>query len=227
MELVLFEKKSTESVKDYTYMILRNNIIELNLKPGQIISENEIAKILNVSRTPIREAFAKLVSEDLLEIYPQKGTMVSLIDLNRVEEARFMRANLEQAVMKLACEEFPEDYLFQLEFNLNQQEFCMAKKNYTGAFELDNELHKLIFKGCKKERIWNAIYFMNADFDRIRTLNLISGMNMDIIIEQHKAIVNAIKTKNSELGMKIVNEHLTKVNDDKKILVNQYPTYFK
>lgn len=227
MKLELLEKKAFESIKNYTYMVLRNNIVDLNLKPGEIISENEIANSLNVSRTPVREAFAKLVSEELLEIYPQKGTQISYINLNRVEEARFMRLKLEEAVVKLACEDFPEHYLFELESNLNQQEFCMAKKNYIAALDLDNSLHKLIFKGCGKERIWNAIHFMNGDFDRIRALNIISSMNMDIVLTQHKGIINAIKTKDGDLGAKLVYEHLTKVNNDKMILISQYPTYFK
>ena len=227
MKLELLEKKSFESIGNYTYMVLRNNIVALNIKPGETISENEIANSLDVSRTPVREAFAKLVSEELLEIYPQKGTQVSYIDLKRVEEARFMRLKLEESVIELACEDFPEDYLFQLESNINQQEFCIAKKNYIAALDLDTLFHELIFKGCRKERIWNAIHFMNADFDRIRALSLISSMNMDIVLNQHKGIINAIKAKDSKLGVKVVYDHLTKVNDDKMILIDQYPMYFK
>lgn len=227
MKIQLLEKKSLESIKNYTYMVLKSNIIDLNLKPGETISENEIASCLNVSRTPVREAFAKLVSEELLEIYPQKGTQVSYIDLKRVEEARFMRLKLEEAVVKLACEDFPKNSLFELESNINQQEFCIAKKNYIAAFNLDNSLHELIFKGCGKTRIWNAIHSMNSDFNRIRALNLISSKNMDLVLTQHKGIMNAIKAKDSELAIKIVYEHLTKINDDKMILISQYPTYFK
>jgi len=227
MKLELLEKKTFQSINKYTYTVLRSNIVDLNLKPGEIISENEIATNINVSRTPVREAFARLVSEELLEIYPQKGTQVSYIDLKRVEEARFMRLKLEEAVVELACEDFPEDYLFQLESNINQQEFCIAKKNYIAALDLDTLFHELMFKGCRKERIWNAIHFMNGDFDRIRALSLMSSMNMDIVLTQHKGIINAIQAKDSKLGLKIVHEHLTKVNDDKKVLIGQYPTYFK
>lgn len=227
MKIELLEKNSYETIKNYTYRVLRSNIIDLNLKPGESISENEIANNLNVSRTPVREAFSLLVSEQLLEIYPQKGTQVSFIDLKRVEDARFMRLKLEQAVIELACMDFPENYLFDLEANINQQQFCILKKNYTAAFNLDNSFHELIFKGCKKERIFNAIHFMNGDFDRIRALNLISSMNMDIVVSQHKEIIDSIKAKDSELGIKIVGHHLSKVNEDKMILLRDYPTYFK
>jgi len=227
MKIELLEKNSYETIKNYTYRVLRGNIIDLNLKPGESISENEIANNLNVSRTPVREAFSLLVSEQLLEIYPQKGTQVSYIDLKRVEDARFMRLKLEQAVIELACEDFPENYLFDLESNINQQQFCILKKNYTAAFNLDNSFHELIFKGCKKERIFNAIHFMNGDFDRIRALNLMTSMNMDVVVSQHKEIIDSIKAKDSELGIKIVGKHLSKVNDDKMILLREYPKYFK
>lgn len=227
MKLEFLKIKSWESIRDYTYREIRKNIIDLNLKPGEAISENEIANTLNVSRTPIRETFAKLVGEELVEIYPQKGTFVSLIDLKRVQEAQFMRLNLEKAVIKLACQGFPKDVLFQLEANLNQQEFCLSKRSYIVIFDLDNELHELIFKGCGKERVWSAIRLMNGDFDRIRTLRLLSNVNWDEIISQHRTIIKAIKEKDIDLGLKIMHEHLTQVDVDQMVLKGEYPMYFK
>lgn len=227
MKLELLENKSSESIKEYTYRVLRQNIISLNLKPGETITENEIANSLNVSRTPIREAFAKLVGEQLLEVYPQKSTFVSLIDFKRVEEAQFMRVNLEEAIVKLACENFSEDVLFELESNLNQQQFCFAKKNYITTFDLDNEMHELIFKGCGKSRVWSAIRFMAGDFDRIRTLKLSSFMRWDEIIEQHRIIVKAIKNKDADLCARTMHEHIAQVKEDQIILKEKYPQYFK
>mgnify|MGYP000860837837 CR=1 FL=1 len=227
MNVELLEKNSSESIGDYTYRTVRKNIIDLNLKPGEAITENEIANILNISRTPIRETFAKLVREELVEIYPQKGTFVSLIDLERVEEAKFMRLNLERAAMKLACKDFPDDVLFDLESNFNQQEFCLSKKNYILIFDLDNEMHRLIFKGCSKERVWSSIHYLNGDFDRLRVLRLSSNLDWNKIISHHRNIIKAIKEKNCELGIKTMEEHLTLVDSDKKELKGKYPEYFR
>lgn len=227
MRLELLHKETSESIKEYAYRVMRKNIIDLNLKPGEVITENEIANVLSVSRTPVRETFSKLVTEELLEIYPQRGTFVSLIDLKRVEEARFMRLNLEKAVIKLACQDFPKDVLFELESNLNQQEFCLSKKNYVLVFDLDNAMHELIFKGCGKGRVWSAICNMNGDYDRIRSLRLSSELDWNENITHHKMIIEAIKEKDADLGQRIIHEHLTKIDTEQDVLKAKYPEYFK
>ena len=66
------------------YYTLKNEIIFLKLKPGALISEIEMAHRFNVSRTPIRQVFSKLNEEGLIDIIPQKGSFVSLIDLKYV-----------------------------------------------------------------------------------------------------------------------------------------------
>jgi DNA-binding GntR family transcriptional regulator len=140
----------------------------MHLIPGQNISEKEMADVLNVSRTPVREAFIKLSQEELLDIYPQKGTYVSMIDLNHVEESRFMRASLERAVIKQVCQAFPAESLFELQLNLSTQELCMDENNHDKLFKLDEDFHGLIFTGCNKKRVWIAIQQMSTHFNRVR-----------------------------------------------------------
>ncbi|UUZ94098.1 GntR family transcriptional regulator [Paenibacillus sp. P25] len=90
-------------IRDYVHETLRKNIMELKLEPGRFISEKEVIEMLQVSRTPIREAFVKLSQEELIETIPQKGSFISLIDLKLVEESRFVRETLERAVVRQAC----------------------------------------------------------------------------------------------------------------------------
>ncbi|MCY9421621.1 GntR family transcriptional regulator, partial [Bacillus paralicheniformis] len=70
------------SVRDQIYQMLKEEIMKFRLVPGELISEKEISERYEVSRTPVREAFLQLSREGLLEVYPQKGTRVSLIDLD-------------------------------------------------------------------------------------------------------------------------------------------------
>ena len=80
------------------YDALRDAIVGVALRPGQVISETEMAASFGVSRTPIREALIRLADEGLIDIYPQAGTFVSRIDLAAVREAQFVRQTLETAV---------------------------------------------------------------------------------------------------------------------------------
>ena len=79
------EKHSHETAKDYTLRLLKENIKNLELAPGSQISENELAAVLGISRTPIREALSELAKVKLVEIVPQKKTSVSLIDEDLIE----------------------------------------------------------------------------------------------------------------------------------------------
>lgn len=216
-----------ESTGEYVYRVLKHNIINMHLVPGQNISEKEMADVLNVSRTPVREGFIKLSQEELLDIYPQKGTYISMIDLNHVEESRFMRASLEQAVIRLACKAFPADVLFELQLNLNMQELCVGENNHDKLFKLDEDLHGLIFTGCNKKRVWMAIQQMSTHFNRVRILNLVASLHWENIVAEHRQVIEAIKNKDSAQAECVIEQHLTRVIYDQAELKVQYPDYFK
>lgn len=140
-------KRRYISTRDYVYQTLRNDIINLTFEPGKSISEKEVANKLDVSRTPVREAFLQLSQEELLDIYPQKGTFVSLINMRHVEEGRFMREHLEKGIVALACDMLTEEDYEHLQSNLKMQEFSAQQQNYSKLFELDEEFHGAIFPG--------------------------------------------------------------------------------
>ncbi len=223
----VLEKLSGESMREYIIRVLKHNIINLNLKPGQNISEAEIAEQLGVSRTPVREAFITLSHESLLEVYPQKGTYISFIDLNLVEEARFLRLTLEKAIVRLACNFLTAQYIEELEENLHRQEFYLTNSNSSKLLELDNQFHRIIFKACKKERIFILIESVNTHFDRVRMLRLTASLKVDKILSEHHEILSAIKEKDAEKSEKIIETHLTSFMIEQELLQQQFPDYFK
>lgn len=209
------------------YYKLRDEIINLYLEPGTSISEKELSEKYSVSRTPVREALVRLAQEGLVNIYPQKGTVVSLIDLSAVEEGRFLREHLERAVVKEACMEFSEENILALEMNLKFQKMYIENKDYKKLFNTDEEFHKIIFEGCSKKRIWNSINDGSTEFQRIRVLRLTVNSSWDNIYLQHKEIFNAIKNENPELAEEFMKEHLNMVIFDKTQVRESYPNYFK
>lgn len=225
MNLEVPVKLSGESAREYATRVLRTNILSLNIKPGEAISENEIASLLNTSRTPIREAFIKLSQEHLIEIFPQKGTSVSKINLDYVEEGRFTRVTLERALVRLICENYVDDKLISgLEENMHMQDFAVKTKNYAKLVQLDEEFHKILFKACKKERINSVIESLNYDFYRLRMLT--STISLNSVYMQHKEIVDAIRIKDALKAEKATEEHLTAVKVDQEVIKKQYPQYF-
>ncbi len=209
------------------YYTLREEIINLSLEPGTNISEKKLSEKYNVSRTPIREALVRLAQEGLVNIYPQKGTIVSLIDLSAVEEGRFLREHLERAIIKEACKEFSQENLLNLEMNLKLQKMYIENHDYKKWFETDEEFHKIIFEGCNKKRVWNSINDGSTEFQRIRMLRLATSFTWDNIYEEHKKIYNAIKNKTPKIAEKFMKKHLNMILFDKNQLKENYPNYFK
>jgi DNA-binding GntR family transcriptional regulator len=199
----------------------------LNLSPGTSISEKDIGELLHVSRTPVREAFIKLAHEGALDVIPQKGSYVSLIDPEQVEEVRFCRESLEKEIIRLACTSFPREDLFKLQSILTLQALCIHEKNYAQFFELDEEMHGAIFAGCKKSRIWAMMQQMNTHYNRVRMLNLVFGFDWALLLQQHQQIYEAICEQDGEKGLQVTTIHLNKVTIDLKQLQNQFGDFFR
>ncbi|MEK3782143.1 GntR family transcriptional regulator [Paenibacillus sp. FSL R5-0810] len=214
------------STRDYSYHLLKDRIMRLDLEPGTKISEKEIAEELQVSRTPVREAFMKLAEEELLDIIPQSGTLVSRINLSHVEEGRFIREKIEKEIVALACERFPEEHRFRLETNLALQDVSADNRNRYKLFELDEEFHQILFAGTGKERTWKMLQQLNIHFNRLRLLRLSMDSNWETIIAQHKEIYRLIVSGETEQAVKTMEGHLRLVVVEQDLLRQKYPQYF-
>ncbi|TVX95347.1 GntR family transcriptional regulator [Cohnella terricola] len=215
------------SARDVVYQTLKDKIIGIELPPGTSISENEISLQFNTSRTPVRESFVRLSQEGLLDIYPQRGTVVSLIDLELVEEARFIREQLECAIIRLACDSFPPEQLKALRRNLLLQQACIEDQDYKKMFELDENFHLLIFEGCRKLNTWAVIQQINVHLNRTRMLRLVADYNWHNLFKQHQLMADAIEKKDAVLAERLMNEHLHLTITDQALLKQKYPHYFK
>ena len=152
LSLETLSRETGESVREWAFRTILYNLVNLVLLPGAAVSENDVASALGISRTPVRETFIRLAQEGLLDVYPQKGTYVSLVDEQRVEEGRFMRLCLEGRTVELACEEFSSESMVALRANLQLQRLAISEKNASRFFALDEEFHRIIFATCRKER---------------------------------------------------------------------------
>ncbi len=227
MNLSIDTDIDSRTMKDYVYQILKRNIMELRLKPGSPLKKEKISRQLQVSVTPVREAFAKLAEEDLVDILPQNGTFVSHINIDKIIQAQFMRESLELAVIKIACEmDFPKDKLFKLQTIVKMQEILAEEENLIQLFELDNQFHRLVFDACNKKYVWEVLQQASTHIDRIRVLSLTTSFNRKEIIADHQKIIDAIKDKNLELAERVVKEHTNRIKFDIEELKEKYSDYF-
>lgn len=224
--MYITERLERETARDYALRIIKDNIIRIELEPGSMLSEKEIAIELGLSRTPVREALIELSKSQIVEIFPQKGSMVSLIDYNLVEEAYFTRLVMEKAIVELACHRAKEEDFIRLEENLMLQEFYLDYPAPFKLLELDNEFHMKLYEICQKMQCYEMVRSMSVHFDRVRSLSLTSVKDLKTV-KDHRCIIEAIKEKNVQLAVQIIEKHISRYVVDEEAICKKYPQYIK
>ena len=224
--MIKIEKMAGESTRDYASRFLCTNIVSLELKPGQYLSETELANEIGVSRTPLREALIDLNHSRVIETYPQRGSMVALIDPDLVEESRFVREVLDTSVIAIACQIATPEDIMNLEANVKLQEFYLENYVPDKLLELDNEFHKMIYVMANKERTYQMKAGMMIHYDRVSALSLGAVKDTKIVYD-HKMILEAIKNRDEEEAKKMTQKHLARYDVDKEEIKKAFPEYYK
>ena len=220
------ERLPRETGRDYALRVLKENIVNLEIAPGSQISENELSAALGISRAPIREALSELEKVKIVEIQPQKKTSVLLIDPVLVEEARFMRSTLEDAVIGEVCMRRTEQDLFRLEENLTLQDLAFRSNALDQVMIKDNEFHRYFFEISRKPEIYQLMQTLQIHFDRVRNLTLYTIIDRKIL-EEHKEIFRCIREQDVENARIRLRAHLERVQVDSSVVRKAYPQYFK
>ena len=220
----VLERLYGEGAREYVLRVLKKNIIECALKPGEMLSENTLTEELHVSRTPVREALVELSKIDLIEVLPKKGSRVTKINYGLVEESNFARKVLERAIVEICCqlEELPD--LGRLEENIRLQKKYLEMSNQSRLLELDDDFHRLLFRMAKKEHVYDYLEVIRIPFDRIRYLSLLVIVDLQTV-NDHMEILNAVRAQNKEEAFAVVDKHLSRYLYDKAEIVKRYPDY--
>ena len=212
-------------LKEVIYQELKNKILNLEYKPGQMISETEISDLLKVSRTPVREVFIRLSHEKLINIYPQKGTFVSLIDLSYVSESVFMRNLLENQIVREIMEngaELPPE----IKKNLRHQKDVVEEAGTVQEFlELDNEYHRMIFKAADHATAWDILSTTRIHYNRYRVLTMYLPEMLGKVYNEHCQLVELIRNRDNACYSILKRHHYSGL-DHPKALKEKYPDYF-
>lgn len=206
------------------HRILRERIVSNDLSPGQKISETELSKAYAISRQPVREAFIKLSEEGLIDVRPQRSTVVRKIDFDAVLDARFVREAIEADIVKLASERSDPVVVAKLRAQLIEQR-RVAKEQPLNFIQLDELFHRTLAEAANKTNAWSFIEGLKAQMDRVRYLSL-SHFPIDKLIEQHEEIVEGIAEGNVSQTETALRHHLHEILKDLPAIQAANPAYF-
>lgn len=200
--------KQQEATSAPIFEHLHKQIISMQIYPGQKLSENGLAKQFSISRTPVREAIARLANIGLVEVKMKSGTFVTLLSTKKITEAQFIRQAIESAIVQKVAADVPLITIANCEYILSQQEKAAI---YNDAFQfqqLDDQFHQALADYTKYDRAANIVQIEKAHLDRVRNLGLKEvGNQYTRVLEQHRRILEAIKQGDPEQAKLAMCEH--------------------
>lgn len=230
LELTSLSNVRNRSLGELVYEAIRERIVTLEYRPGMMLYENDLAAAMEVSRTPIREAIRLLVREQLLEVLPQRGTRIAFISEQKVNEARFVRLQLELGAISLAAAQWNEVQHKQLKLRLlqllEQQAEAAAADHHVLFMQLDEAFHHELLALSGNDTLLQMIAQMRGHLNRVRLLALQQDQHMEQLIKEHREILQAVEEHDTEQVSMLLNQHIGGLNELMQGLRRDNPTYF-
>ena len=191
---------------------LRSDIEKLRLLPGTKLSESDVARRYNVSRQPVREALIRLDNLDLVEIQPQKATIVRRMSKSSIEQARFVRLAVELEISRRACERYDgtRDQAFQN--LLSEQDRCLELSDIPGFNSLDHDFHAMLCSAADCDYAVEIIEQCKAKVDRLCLLSLTDAHGAKQVFEDHARIVECLINRDEAGLCDAIRKHLSRLD---------------
>lgn len=227
MQLAVRPQEQPQGDSQLVFDKLRAMILSLSIVPGAEMSRVSLQKRFDVSSTPIRDALMRLEEIGLVDVFPQSGTMVSLIDVSKARQAQFLRRSIELEAVHTLASAPDEDVLNSLRAVIAEQK-ARAKAGDLKRFnEADLAFHKILYDAAGMPDLWALVRRQSGHIDRIRRLHLPVKGKAAQIVRDHTAIVEAIAKGDPKLAQRKMREHLSQSLAYSKELRLRFPAYFR
>ncbi len=216
----------TGSLSQKVYASLKQAILSLVYRPGELMQKPEICNELGVSRSPVSEAMARLAAEGLVEIVPQAGTYVTRFSMAEIREGAFLREALELAAAESVAATITDEQLLLLKRNLRIQQALMEDGDTAGFYQMDAQMHELILSFTGYRRLAALAETSWIHVNRARHLNLPMPGRMQLTLAEHTAIVSALEAHDPEAAREATRYHLGQLIRSLEPLIIEHPELF-
>lgn len=196
------------SLGQRVYQTLREAILSLEYRPGEILRKPEICAALGVSRSPVADAVARLQAEGLVDVMPQAGTFVARFSMHEIREGAFLREAIELAAIERVARIITDDQLTQLRRNLMLQAALVVDADIPGFYAMDAQMHELLLSFTGFPRLAQVSETAWAHVNRARQLILPVPGRIEATLAEHKAILSALELRNPVAARAAAQAHL-------------------
>lgn len=198
-----------QTLREKILEMIRDAILKGTLKPGERVSEPELAERFGISRTPIREAFRQLESEGYLEVIPRKGAVVASLSERDIEEFYAIKIILEGFAAKMAAENLTEKDIERLEAINDRLQKIADEGDVKSFFRVHNEFHDVFIKAAGNDKLYEMINQLVMKFKRLRLASLSQPGRMEISVEEHRNMIEAFKNHDGDRADNLVRHAAT------------------
>ncbi len=195
-------------LREVVFQTLRQAILKGELKPGERLMEVALAERLGVSRTPIREAMRKLELEGLVVMVPRKGAQVASITEKDLTDVLEVRITLENFAIEKACSRMTEEEMDRLWLASKQFEKAIQEGDLVRIAEADQSFHEIIYQASDNARLIQVLNNMREQIYRYRLEYLKDEMSREKLLNEHRSLTNAIRSRDAEAAQKVSFQHL-------------------
>lgn len=215
---------------DYVFDTLKQEILDLELKPGQSISENEICARFDVSRTPVREALRRLQEQGFVNTVHYSGTYVTLLNLTDIRQMIYMRVAVELMVMRDFMKIATPLLFEEVRHQIRCQELLIQESGFEPEqfYHMDAQMHSVWFHATDKDKLWEFIQAQQLHYTRFRMLDFVTETDFTRIIREHKELLELLEKKDEKALEQALKEHLyISMTRMKHAIEAEYKDYFE
>lgn len=216
-------KKNIErsTIKEQVYAIIKENILNGTLKPGEWLQENKLADLLNVSRSPIREALKQLVGEGLLENIPNKGVFVKKLGIKDIYNIFEFREVMEHYAIEKSIKLITNKDIKVLNKISSELIKAYEEKDVIKYCNVDTKLHDFIYIMSDNEIIYEIVNNVFPLLQPFRIISLNSKRRFEESLDEHLCLINSLIEKDFNKAWDCSKNHLVSARD---VIIGQLNT---
>jgi DNA-binding GntR family transcriptional regulator len=208
-----------KSLGQMVYENLRQTIVRGSIAPGTRLVESQIAEAQGISRTPVREAIHKLERERFIERLPHGGFSVLELSREEIVETFGIRSVLEGYAARLSAVNHQPGQLKPLKEKIDEFQRLLDTEHLMELPQVNTEFHDLLYALSNSPRLIRMIDALRDHIYRYRQIILKDAGQAQTSNEDHRLILESIRTRDAEGAERLVREHILR---GQKMVLNTF-----
>lgn len=195
------------------YAELRKALLDREFDPGEPLTEGDLCRRFGVSRTPVRQALAKLERDHLVRVVPKKGAFVRTLSHDEIRDLYAVREVLEALAVRLAAPRLDQEELEAFEHRFRELAARGAALAYTEVRPLGEEFHGYLLKQADNTRLVQVLDEMREQVRPVWTMAIVAPRRVQALVREHLAIIEALRGGQTRRAERLMTLHIRRVRD--------------